>query len=275
MVDSAFPQSNQQQPQQQVPQQQQPVAPQTQVQPQPEQKKHKENQAETRRRLFPFLPTPKKPAESSQDFLDISEIRDGTVMLKNGSLKAVLMVSSMNFALKSTEEQESTIRSFQRLLNSLEEPIQILVQSRKLDIDLYLQKLKDIERQQVNELLRIQTGEYRNFIKELVGLAHIMTKRFYVVVSFTSGRAVNEGLAQKAKSIFSPAQTVTTTRKSFDEDRKKLYARVDHVGSVLSESGLRSIVLNTQELIELLYSVYNPTTSQNQDLADINELDLG
>lgn len=226
-------------------------------------------------KLTSFLPSPKNQRPSTQDFLDIAQIRDGVIVLKNGALKAVMMVSSINFALKSLEEQESTIRSFQRLLNSLDDPIQILVQSRQLDIDAYLERLKEIERQQPNELLRIQTYEYRHFVKDLIGLAHIMSKRFYVVVSFTSGSAVKEGITDKAKGLFAPAEKVVVKKKSFQTDRKRLYQRVDHVGAILSEAGLRSIVLNTQECIELLYTVYNPSVSQTQDLGEIEDIDLG
>jgi len=221
-------------------------------------------------------PKAKKQLPSTQEFLNISEIRDGVISLKNGGLKAVMMTSSMNFALKSTQEQEAIVRSFQRFLNSLDDPIQILIQSRQLDIDAYLQKLKEIERQQTNELLRIQTYEYRNYIKELVGLARIMSKRFFVVVSFTSVKAaVKESIGGRVKNILRPEKQITQQRQTFAEDRKRLYERVDHVGAILAEAGLRSIVLNTQELIELLYSVYNPSTAQTQDLGEIDEIDLG
>lgn len=249
---------------------------QPQTQPQPQSNEPQAGQIRPAKDANKAFPKAKKTLPSTQEFLNISEIRDGVIVLKNGGLKTVMMTSSMNFALKSTQEQEAIVRSFQRFLNSLNDPIQILIQSRQLDIDAYIQKLREIERQQTNELLRIQTYEYRNYIKELVGLARIMSKRFFVVVSFTSVKAaVKVGIGGRIRSFIRPEQNIVQKRQSFEEDRKRLYERVDHVGATLSEAGLRSIVLNTQELIELLYSSYNPTTSQSQDLGEIDEIDLG
>jgi len=115
----------------------------------------------------------------------MKEIKEGIIILKNNTLKAVMMVSSLNFALKSQEEQESIIYQFQEFLNSLDFSCQILVQSRKLNITGYLEKLKDLEKKQTNELLKVQTGEYRKFIEELIGGGSIMSKNFYVIVPYS------------------------------------------------------------------------------------------
>src|SRR3989344_5732169 len=126
----------------------------------------------------------KKIQVSTQQYLDIAEIKEDTVVLNDGTLRAVLLVSSINFSLKSEDEQNAIISSYISFLNFLEFPLQIVIQSRKLDIDSYLLRLKKIEKEQTNELLRMQTTEYRQYISELVEIGDIMTKRFYVVVPY-------------------------------------------------------------------------------------------
>src|SRR3989338_9251921 len=119
---------------------------------------------------------------ATQTYLPIAEIKDGTVLLKDGTLRAVLMVSSINFALKSEDEQNALISAYVGFLNSIDFPIQIVVQSRKLQIGPYLEKLGEIERAQTNELLKVQIADYRAFVTELIEIGQIMTKRYYVVV---------------------------------------------------------------------------------------------
>src|SRR3989339_1923161 len=124
------------------------------------------------------------PASSTQSFLEIDQIREGLLVLKNQSLRAVMMVSSLNFALKSEEEQSAIISAFQSFLNSLDFSCQIVIQSRKLNITGYLDKIKELETKQENELLRIQTEEYHDFIQSLVSGGTIMSKSFFVVIPF-------------------------------------------------------------------------------------------
>ena len=125
------------------------------------------------------------PKASTQQFLEISQIKEGVIVLKNHALRGVLMVSSLNFALKSEEEQNAIIYQFQSFLNSLDFSLQIVVQSRKLNITGYLDKIKELEKKQKNELLKVQTTDYRNFIKELIKGGSIMAKSFFIVVPFT------------------------------------------------------------------------------------------
>ena len=121
---------------------------------------------------------------STQQFLEIDQIKDGIVILRNKSLRGVMMVNSINFALMSEDEQNAVIGQFQSFLNSLDFPLQIIIQSRRLNITSYLDKLKDLENRQSNDLLRTQIIEYRNFINEIVSGGSIMNKSFYVVVPF-------------------------------------------------------------------------------------------
>ena len=126
----------------------------------------------------------KQAAVSVQKYLDIAEIKEDCVVLKNGSMRAVILVSSLNFALKSEEEQEAIIYAYRNFLNTLEKwPIQIVVQSRKLNIDGYINDLKKKEKEQTNELLRMQIAEYIQYIQELIEMGEIMTKKFFIVMS--------------------------------------------------------------------------------------------
>ena len=123
--------------------------------------------------------------KSTQNILEISSIQDNMVILKNATVRAVLMVSSINFALKNQDEQEGIISAFYSFLNSIDYPLQIVIQSRSLDIDNYLNKLDKLGKQQTNELLRMQTIEYTQFIRELLDLQSIMSKKFYIVIPYS------------------------------------------------------------------------------------------
>ncbi len=209
---------------------------------------------------------------STQQYLEISEIRDNTVIMKDGSLRAVLLVSSINFALKSDEEQDAVVHGFMVFLNSLDFPIQILVQSRELDIDEYLADLEEREANQTNELLRIQTAEYRRYVKDLISLGDIMSKRFYVIVPFTPGQDAKKGFFDKMVDIFTPAATVRRNDKKFQEYKFALSRQVDQVMNGLLSLGVTPTPLDTQSLIELYYNTYNPAVSKNQKLANLEEL---
>ncbi len=209
---------------------------------------------------------------STQEYLEIAEIRDDTVIMRNGSLRAVLLVSSINFALKSAEEQDAVVHGFMIFLNSLDFPIQISIQSRELNIDNYLEELKIREENQENELLRMQTAEYRRYVKDLVSLGEIMSKRFYVIIPFEPGQSSKKGFLTKIKEIFTPAATIRHNEKKFQEYRFALSRQVDQVMSGLLSFGVASTPLDTQGLIELYYKTYNPVVSKNQKLPNVGEL---
>lgn len=214
-----------------------------------------------------------KPAVSTQSLLDIAEIKEGTIVLKDGSLRAVIVVSATNFSLKSAEEQTALVSAYQGFLNSLEYPLQILMQSRKLDINSYLEKLRSTMQQQTNELLRLQTQEYTEYVSKLVEFASIMNKTFYVVVPF-SMEAVKTGFLQRIGLMFNPAGNIKLKNEDFQRHREALYQRIDRISGSLSGMGLRVIVLNTEELIELLYNSYNLNTSSPIRIKHIDELEL-
>jgi len=211
---------------------------------------------------------------STQQYLEISEIKDNIVVLKKGGLRAVLMVSSINFALKSIDEQDAIIYHFQSFLNSMDFPIQIVINSRQLNLDNYLSQLKEKEKRQTNDLLRLQTASYLEYVQGLIKMANIVTKTFYVVVPFAPSETKGEGTMSKLKAIRMSTSKILGSREMFEKYKDQLWQRVDHVVGNLSGTGLRMTVLNTQELIELYYNLYNPEISEKKGLADINDLDL-
>jgi len=222
------------------------------------------------------MSTPEKQDQkglSSQKYLEISEIKDNVVVLKNGSLRAVLMVSSINFALKSIDEQDGIIYRYQSFLNSLDFSVQIVINSRRLNIDTYLDVLREEEKKHSNDLLRMQISSYIEYINGLVKMANIVTKTFYIVIPFSLVESKDGNVKAKVTSVANAPQ-IMANRKNFEKYRDQLFQRVDHVVENLSGAGLRMTMLNTQELIELYYNLYNPESIEKKGLADIEDLDL-
>lgn len=214
----------------------------------------------------------KKKAPPTQQFLDILEVRDGVVVMKDGTLRMVLLASSINFALKSDEEQEAVIAAYVQFLNSLDFLLQIVVQSRKLNIDDYLERLKTIEKQQTNELLKMQTAEYRQYITELVDLSDIMSKRFYVVIPYSPKKMTTQGFFTRLRDAISPTSVIHIKQKKFEEYKDELQKRTEYVIDGLSSIGIKAVPLDTQSLIELYYSTYNPEVATQEPLQDIGKL---
>ncbi|HPX94694.1 MAG TPA: hypothetical protein PLF30_04030 [Candidatus Moranbacteria bacterium] len=211
---------------------------------------------------------------STQKYVDVEEIRDGVIVLKNGSLRAVLLVSSINFDLKATEEQDAIINQYQNFLNSLDFPIQIVISSRKLNITPYLDFLKKKESELTNELLSLQLSEYRNFIKNLTDVSNIMSKFFYVVVPFYPIESAKGGFLDKFLGGKNSQSQVSRKRELFETYKNQLWQRVDHISAGLSGTGLKITMLKTEELIELLYNSYNPTTNSSSIIRGIEKVEL-
>ena len=197
-------------------------------------------------------------SKATQDFVPVREVRDGVIVLKDGSMRSVLMASSINFALKSTEEQESVLYQFQNFLNSLDFSIQFFIQSRELDIRPYINLLEERLAAQTDDLMRIQVQEYIGFIKNFTENADIMSKSFFLVVPYTPSMldqkrdALNMLLGKKKK------KDPERKSHSFEEDRSQLQQRVSVVEQGLTRTGIRTIQLGTEEVIELLYKLFNP-----------------
>ncbi|HOZ53345.1 MAG TPA: hypothetical protein PK142_01545 [bacterium] len=216
----------------------------------------------------------KNSSASTQQYLDILEIKDDTVVMRDGTLRAVLAVSSINFALKSEDEQNAIISSYVSFLNNISTPIQIVVQSRDLNIDNYIEYLKTKEKEQTNRLLKIQTGEYIEYIKELVSMGKIMNKKFFVVIPYSPFSDKHKGFFSQLTEIFKPATVLKLKEAKFLKYKDNLSRRVDSIFSALLSLGVDVKQLNTQELIELYYNSYNPETSKNQPLVDIGKLQV-
>jgi hypothetical protein len=195
---------------------------------------------------------------STQDFLEIDQIREGVVILKNKALRGVMMVSSINFALKSDEEQDSIISLFQSFLNSLDFSVQVIIQSRKLNITGYLEKLEKLENNQPNELLKIQVQGYRNFINELVSTGSIMSKTFFVSIPFTLLEAKETTASQIIKGKGAPE----LTEDRFQMIKHQLWQRMEFVALGLRRCGLQAMPLTTPELIELFWGLHHPKQAE-------------
>jgi len=189
---------------------------------------------------------------TTQQFLEIEEIKQGLVILRNKSLRGVLMVSSINFTLKSEEEQNAIIYQFQGFLNSLDFSIQLLVQSRRLNMTGYSDKLKELEEKQESELLRIQTAEYKKFISDLLAQGIIMTKNFFVIVPFNLIEipGIKKGIIP------------TLTEEQFQRAKSQILQRMEFVALGLKRCGLQTAPLNTSELIELFWGLYHPEEAE-------------
>lgn len=215
-----------------------------------------------------------KSGQPTQRYLDIAEIREDCVVMKDGTLRAVLMVSSINFALKSEDEQQAIIQGYMQFLNGLEFPLQVVIQSRRMNVDGYLASLKTQEETIHNELLRTQIRDYTSFIKELVELGQIMQKRFFVVVPYdpAEGGEKGKGFMTKLTSAFSPAKIIKLNEKNFQLRRQTLMRQVSTIASGLGSMSLQVALLDTQGLIELYYSSYNPDVYDTEKLVDVGKL---
>jgi len=214
----------------------------------------------------------KRPA--SQTYLPISEIREGVVILKDGTLRSVLLTSSINFSLKSEDEQNALISSYVSFLNSLDFPIQVVVQSRQLQIKPYLKNLIKLEKEQANELLRAQIADYRAFVSELVDIGQIMTKKFFVVVPYDPASSRKKSFWSRLKEVARPAISIRLKEDRFKKRREDLDQRVRKVLGGLQGMSLEVVQLDTQSLIELYYSSYNPDISIAQQLQPVGELQI-
>ena len=212
--------------------------------------------------------------KAAQAFVDVAEIKDGVAVLKNGTLRAVLLVSTITFDLTSTQEQEAIVANYQNFLNSLDFPIQVVISSRKLDINPYLEMLSVKEKEQPNELLRFQIVEYRDFVKNMVDASNIMAKSFFIIIPFALTEATKEGFIERIRTALNPKQIMLEKKMEFENYKSQLWQRVDHVMAGLAGTGIRMAPLSTEELIELYYNAYNPGVMENTDVVNAEELNV-
>lgn len=204
-------------------------------------------------------------ATAAQEFVPVKEVRDGIVVMKDGGIRSILMCSSINFALKSDDEQNAFLLQFQNFLNSLDFHVELFVQSRKLDIRPYIATLEEAQKKTLDELMKIQIREYITFIKSFTEAANIMTKHFFVVVPYAAAVIDTQGTGGVLSSFPLPwkkegrtSEEVLGAKQAFDENVSQLEQRVAIVQQGLVRTGVRSVQLGTEEVIELLYRIFNP-----------------
>ncbi|MGD0328712.1 MAG: hypothetical protein ABSB00_03340 [Minisyncoccia bacterium] len=202
-----------------------------------------------------------RSAGATQQFVPVKEIRNGAIILKDGSYRGVLICSSINFGLKSADEQRAITLGFQNFLNTLDFSIQIVVNSRKMDLRPYLALLEEKTPEQKTELMRIQLREYIEFIRSFAEQANIMTKSFYIVVPYSPHISTAHAMSFLRHESSSAKNASTET--SFEEDRAQLEQRLSLVIGGLSGTGVRVVPLGTEEIIELLYRSFNPGELEN------------
>jgi len=192
---------------------------------------------------------------TTQDFVQFDQIRNGIIILKNKGLRAILMVSSLNFVLKSTEEQNAILFQFQNFLNSLDFPCHISILSRRLNITGYLEKLEEIEKKEENELLQVQIAEYRKFIDQIMKGGSVMQKTFYVIVPFSISEIQSVKTGKKKGAI-------KLTEEMFQRAKNQLLQRIEFIILGLRSCSLEAAPLNSVEVSELLWSIYHPVEAE-------------
>ncbi len=226
-------------------------------------------------------PAQKSNPNSTQNALQIAEIRDGIVIMNDGSFRSVVMVKSINFDLMSADERESVEYSFQGFLNALYFPVQIFIHSQKVDLRPYLEKLDRIRQEHDNMLLALLMEDYLGFIGALAQQTNIMDKRFYVVIPYSPIVDIQKALTQSKnflsglKGLFgSQEQHVTINEQDLVKAKDELRNRVQAVLGGLQQCGVPGLPLDTQELIELYYDTYNPDTATRQQLKHFDDLSV-
>jgi len=215
-------------------------------------------------------------AASIQKHLEVKEIKDDVVVLKSGGLRALLMTTSLNFALKSADEQDAIIARYQDFINSLDFPLQVVAISRKFNIGPYIKTLEEQQLKQENELLKIQTAEYIDFVKGLTEMTNIMTESFYLVIPFAPGTTAaikKAGFLNKILGSFKKGKEQPEAKKqSFQEQKHSLWQRLEFVTTGLRRMGIKAAPLKTDELIELFYKLYNPSAKEEPEIKKAKEM---
>lgn len=193
---------------------------------------------------------------STQDFVPLRDVKDNIIVLKNGQMNMVLLASSINFALKSIDEQEATLHQFQAFLNTLDFSLQFYIQSRRLNINPYLELLASREEAQDNDLMKIQLREYMQFIKTFTNEVDVMSKNFFVIIPYTP---IGANLQSNFKELLGQKNKVYFDEKNFKEHRLQIEQRTALVEQGLSRVGIRTVQLENEELVELYYHIFNPS----------------
>lgn len=218
----------------------------------------------------------KKKFATTQEHLDVYDIKDGIVVLKNGSAVCILETNAINFDLLSMMEQDAAISAYSNLLNSLTFPIQVSIRSKKMDISDYLEKVKEAENKQSNPKIKEQIIAYRRFIQEeLVTKEDVLDKNFYVTIPYKLTNISSSspfGFVEDLLGFESKNKTRVNTDKVLEEARADLEPKKNFLIKEFARIGIKAMALNTADLIKLFYEIYNSETSQAQRIrGDIND----
>lgn len=216
---------------------------------------------------------------NSQDLVGVNEIKSSTIIMKDGSLRQVLLVGGLNFQLKSEEEQNSISAAYQNFLNSIDFGIQVVVHSRKVNIDRYIKNLDARVKEETSPLLQNQISEYREFVRQFVQDHDIMSKSFFVVVPFypgttassTSGITSSIPFLSKKPSEEQKKVSEAEKEEEFKKNLEQIGQRTDQVIQGLSTVGLEVLVANDEQIVELMYNFYNPESTEKEDIVLPNE----
>lgn len=220
------------------------------------------------------MPPNKDQRQSTQNHLMFTEIRDGVVVMRDSSLRMIILASPVNFDLMSSVERDGIEYAYQGFLNGLHFPIQVLIRSRRADLDGYLSGLEKTLGAQKNELLSGLMKEYIYNLKSLVSNVNIMAKEFFIIVPFTEDSVdkARDNIITKVKGLFTANNETTQSVSDFDRKKRDLFQRTNMVAQGLASMGVRSAVLNTQEVIELFYSSYNLNEAITQSLISVHDM---
>lgn len=205
---------------------------------------------------------------STQQAIDIAGVKDGVIIMKDGSYRLIMQVAAINFALKSEQEQNSLVFQYQSFINSLHFPIEIVVRSRRLDLAPYLKKLGDKAQDQTNELIKMQIIDYVDFVGKLITMANIMKKSFYVVVSYSPISVQHTGLFDRFLNKSQTFDHLKISDQEFQQRTEKLMESANITASGLGGMGLHCFQLSTEEIIELFYQIYNPDEAAKERVTD-------
>ncbi|MBU0618624.1 hypothetical protein KKD62_00135 [Patescibacteria group bacterium] len=221
---------------------------------------------------MPAQTKPLKTIATTQQHLPIHTIQDNLIVLKNSSCALVLRVSAVNFGLLSEAEQDATIYAYANFINSLSFPIQILIRSQKKDVSAYLKALADLENKQKNPLLQDKIKSYRAFVEKIVKENEVLDKKFYISIPFANIElGLTQGMAGSLKKTSAPSYPVDYI---LERAKTALYSKRDHLLRQLQRLGLKAEQLNTQDLIELFYNIYNPDTADTQRFTQTEDYEV-
>jgi hypothetical protein len=203
-------------------------------------------------------------SQPTRQIVNIDELRDSVIVLKNRTLRMILEVSAVNFELRSEDEQAAVIQSFQQFINSIDFPLQMVVSSRRFDVDAYLKSIEQMTESATSDLMKIQATEYVRFVKELSTLANIMAKKFYIVIPFYVTESVSgQGIMDRVTGLFKSKKPQPIPDDKLDTYKTQLNQRAELVFDGLVGMGLKTKILEGKELADVLYGAYNPGSKSN------------